>query len=121
MRPTKQTDVVVTKIAASLALGLSDDEAATIAGINKVTLTRWKRDQEFCRKIKVAVSERLAKRLSRIESGADEWQGTAWRLERLYPTRFSKPEIQISLSNSFKNALSITISAEEVKQIEAQG
>ena len=36
--------------------------------------------------------------------------------------RFSKPEVQISLSNSFNqnvNAPSITISAEEVKQIEA--
>jgi hypothetical protein len=44
-------------------------------------------------------------------------------LERLYPTRFSKPEVQISLSNSFHqtvNALSITISAEEAHEIEAQ-
>jgi hypothetical protein len=60
-------------------------------------------------------------RLSRIESGADGWQGTAWLLERLYPTRFSKPEIQISLSNSFNqtfNALSITIAPEEARAIE---
>jgi len=44
-------------------------------------------------------------------------------IERLYPTRFSKPEVQISLSNSFNqtvNALSITISPEEAKEIEAQ-
>ena len=37
--------------------------------------------------------------------------------------RFSKPEVQISLSNSFNqtvNALSITISSEEAKQIEAE-
>jgi len=121
-RPTKQTDVVVTKIAASLALGLSDDEAAAIAGINEVTLTRWKRDQEFCRKIKNAVSTRLAMRLSKIESGTEGWQGTAWLLERLYPTRFSKPEVQISLSNSFNqtvNALSITIAPGEAREIEA--
>jgi hypothetical protein len=62
-------------------------------------------------------------RLSRIESGVDGWQGTAWLLERLYPTRFSKPEVQISLSNSFNqtvNALSITISPEEARDIETQ-
>ena len=122
-RPTKQTDVVVTKIAASLALGLSDDEAAAIAGINEVTLTRWKRDQEFCRKIKNAVSTRLAMRLSKIESGADGWQGTAWLLERLYPQRFSRPEVQISLQNTFNpttNVLTIVISKEEYQQINAQ-
>src|SRR5262249_61079449 len=62
-------------------------------------------------------------RLSRIESGVEGWQGTAWLLERLYPTRFSKPEVQISLSNSFNqtvNALSITITPAEAREIEAQ-
>src|SRR5262249_32467966 len=75
------------------------------------------------RKIKNAVSTRLAMRLSKIESGTDGWQGTAWLLERLYPTRFSKPEVQISLSNSFDqttNALSIVVSKEEVQQIEEE-
>ena len=93
--------------------------SAAFSGIDDVTLTRWKRDPEFCRKIKSAVSTRLTK----IEAGADGWQGAAWLLERLYPTRFSKPEIQISLNNSFNqtvNALSITISPEEIKKIEAQ-
>jgi hypothetical protein len=55
--------------------------------------------------------------------GADGWQGATWLLERLYPTRFSKPEIQISLNNSFNqtvNALSITISPEEAREIEAR-
>jgi hypothetical protein len=122
-RPTKQTDEVVSKIANAIALGLADDEAASLAGISDMTLTTWRRDPEFLGKIKNAVSRRLAMRLSRIETGADGWQGTAWLLERLYPTRFSKPEIQISLSNSFNqtvNALSITISPEEAKEIEAK-
>jgi hypothetical protein len=61
-------------------------------------------------------------RLKRIETGADGWQGAAWLTERLLPQRYSKPEVQISLSNSFNqttNALSITVSPEEIKQIEA--
>ena len=102
---------------------MADDEATSIAGISDLTLTTWRKDPEFLRKIKTAVAIRLAMRLAKIESGADGWQGTAWLLERLYPTRFSKPEIQISLSNSFNqtvNALSITISPEEAKEIEAR-
>src|SRR5215469_15502852 len=121
--PTKQTPEVVQKIASAIALGLADDEAAAIAGVSDLTLTKWRRDPEFVRKIKNAVSIRLAVRLSKIESGADGWQGTAWLLERLYPTRFSKPEVQISLNNSFNqtvSALSITISPEEAREIEAQ-
>jgi hypothetical protein len=46
-----------------------------------------------------------------------------WLVERQFPTRFSKPEIQISLSNSFNqtvNALSIVIGKEEARVIEAQ-
>jgi hypothetical protein len=42
--------------------------------------------------------------------------------ERLYPTRFSKSEVQISLNNSFNqtvNALSITIAPQEIREIEA--
>ena len=121
--PTKQTPEVVQKIASAIALGLADDEAAAIAGVSDLTLTKWRRDPEFVRKIKNAVSRRLPVRLSKIESGADGWQGTAWLLERLYPTRFSKPEVQISLNNSFNqtvSALSITISPEEAREIEAQ-
>ena len=62
-------------------------------------------------------------RLSKIESGADGWQGTAWLLERLYPQRFSRPEVQISLQNTFNqttNALTIVISKKEYEQINAQ-
>ena len=123
-RPTKQTEEVVQKIADAIALGLADDEAASIAGIGDRTLTNWRQDPEFLRKIKNAVSTRLAMRLSKIESGADGWQGTAWLLERLYPTRFSRPEIQISLSNSFNqsvNALSITIAPQETAKREIKG
>jgi hypothetical protein len=50
-------------------------------------------------------------------------RGAAWLTERLIPQRYSKPEVQISLSNSFNqtvNALSIPISPQEVREIEAK-
>jgi len=59
---------------------------------------------------------------ARIERGEDGWVGTAWLLERFYPSRFAKPEVQISLQNNFNqtvNALTITITPQEVREIEA--
>ena len=50
-------------------------------------------------------------------------QAISWLIECQFPIRFSKPEIEISLNNSFNqtvNALSITISAEEAREFEAQ-
>ena len=56
-----------------------------------------------------------------INARVENWQAISWLIERQFPTRFSKPEIQISLTISFNqtvNALSITITAGEAKQIE---
>jgi hypothetical protein len=103
-------------------MGLNDEEAALVAGISDMTMTLWRRDPLFVERIKRAVALRLYKRLQRIELGVDGWQGTSWCLERQFPTRFSKPEVQISLSNSFNqttNMLSITIAPEEIREIEA--
>jgi hypothetical protein len=119
-RPTKQTPELVQKLCAALAMGLNDEEAASVAGISDVTLTLWRRDQDFLAKIKYATAARLYKRLERIESGAEGWQGTSWCLERLYGARFAKPEIQLSFNNNSltQNFLSISISATEAKEIE---
>ena len=35
-------------------------------------------------------------RLARIERGEPGWQGTAWALERIYPKRFSRPDIKLA-------------------------
>jgi len=58
-----------------------------------------------------------------INARVDNWQALGWLVERQYYSRFAKPEVQISLNNSFNqtvNALSITISAEELREIEAE-
>jgi hypothetical protein len=78
---------------------------------------------EFLEQIKNAVAVRLAKRLGRVESGCDGWQGTAWILERLYPTRFSKPEVQIQMNseaNASGHQLTITISMEEAQRLQRE-
>jgi len=121
--PTKKTPEVVAKIAQAISLGMTDEEAAGYAGISDLTLTTWRKDPEFLSRIKNAVATRLAMRLSRIESGVDGWQGSAWLAERLMPSRYSRPEVQLNLiqqSNVTGNHLSITISPEEVREIEAE-
>ena len=58
-----------------------------------------------------------------INARVENWQAISWLVERQFPTRFSRPEIQISLSNTFNqttNALTIVISKEEYEQINAQ-
>ena len=100
-RPTKRKPEVVAKIAEAVAIGLTDEEASLLAGINPDTMTEWRKDPEFSGAIKRATAQRLLLRLERIEAGEQGWQGTAWALERIYPHRFARPEVmnQIAVVN----------------------
>ena len=95
-RPAKRTPEVVAKIAEAVAIGLTDEEATLLAGINPDTMTEWRKDPEFSGAIKRATAQRLLLRLERIESGEQGWQGTAWALEGLHPSRFARPEAQFA-------------------------
>jgi hypothetical protein len=101
-RPTKRTPEMVAKIAEAVAIGLTDEEASLLAGINPDTMTEWRKDPEFSGAIKRAGARRLLLRLGRIEAGEQGWQGTAWALERLHPARFARPEVmnQIAVVNA---------------------
>ena len=87
--------------------------------INSDTLLEWNKDPEFSGAIKKAVSARLLKRLKRIECGANGWQRCAWLAERLLPSRYAKPEVQISLNSIADEANDsrvLTISLEKACQ-----
>jgi hypothetical protein len=114
---------MVARISQAISLGLTDEETAALVGIEPSTLINWKADQEFLEAIKKAVSAQLVKRLERIEKGGNGWQGCAWLTERLLPTRYAKPEVQISLNGSSGDSGGkhvITISLEEAERIEAE-
>jgi hypothetical protein len=100
-RPTKRTPEVVAKIAEAVAIGLTDREAGLLAGIRHDTMTEWRKDPEFSEAIERATAQRLLLRLGRVEAGEQGWQGTAWALERLHPSRFARPEVmnQIAVVN----------------------
>src|SRR6516225_2088999 len=120
-RPTKCTPELTACIAESISLGLTDQEACAIAGIQPCTLSVWRRNPEFVNALRKATAIRLQNRLKTIESRVDNWQAVGWLVERQLPSRFARPELQLNLiqqNNVTANALSITISAAEVKQIE---
>jgi hypothetical protein len=80
-----------------MASVLSPPEAAALEGISADCITRWRKSNpEFCGTIKKAEAQRLKARLARIERGEPGWQGTAWALERIYPKRFSRPDVQLA-------------------------
>lgn len=100
-----RTKALTHAIAESISLGLTDEESALIAGIKPETLCRWRRIPEFDQALKRATAIRLQDRLFLINSRVENWQAIGWLIERQYPTLFSKPEIQISLSNSLTRPL----------------
>ena len=55
-RPTKRTPEVVAKIGEAVAIGLTDEEASLLAGINPDTMTEWRKDPEFSGAIKKATA-----------------------------------------------------------------
>ncbi len=95
--PTLYTPALAERLANhNIAAGLTDEEAAALESISADCLTNWRKSNpEFYGTIKSAEAERLKGRLARIERGELGWQGTAWFLERCYPKRFSKPELQL--------------------------
>jgi hypothetical protein len=68
-RPTKRTPEMVAKIAEAVAIGLTDEEASLLAGIDPDTMTEWRKDPELSGAIKRAGAQRLLLRLERIEAG----------------------------------------------------
>jgi integrase len=51
-RPTKRTPEITDQICEAISYGLTDEEVAAMVGIDDSTLTRWKKDPEFCGAIK---------------------------------------------------------------------
>jgi hypothetical protein len=94
-RPSKRTEKITEQICEGISYGLTDEEVAALVGVDDSTLTRWKKEPEFCGAIKKAQAMRLLIRLKRIEKGESGWQGTAWAMERQNPERFGSPEARL--------------------------
>jgi hypothetical protein len=119
-RPSKITPAIQAQIAEYLFLAFTDEQIATLVGIDRKTIERA-RHGRFCPSIKIAELKREAIYRRKIWAAKGFWQGAAWFLERKYPQQFARPEIQLSWNNNYtQNNLSINISSGDAKQIEAE-
>jgi hypothetical protein len=83
----------------------------------------WKRaDPDLAARVEKTAAQSAMRLLSKIETHAqDNFAAASWILERRFPELFSRPEVQLNLiqqNNTTMNALSITISEKEVREIE---
>jgi hypothetical protein len=104
-RPTKRTPEITAQIAQAIADGLNDTFVCDLVGITCETLGQWRKNREFSLAIKTAEAARLQKRLQRIESGQEGWQGTAWFVERKYPRDWARPELQVAMNVEHTGAI----------------
>jgi hypothetical protein len=103
------------QIAESISYGLTDKEAALIAGVSVDSLARWRLIPQYADLIAAAVAERKLYRLKLIEEGGKSWTSIAWLLERSEPMKYGRPEIQLQMT-SVTNNLNLTASAELSRQ-----
>lgn len=120
-RPSKLTPALISKIADCFFDGLTDHETSLLCDLDTRTIERI-RAGGFCREVKKAEAARLQIYIRKIRDGrGNDWIRIAWFLERRFPDRFAKPEIQLSFNNSYtQNNLTVQIAGSEAKTIEAE-
>jgi hypothetical protein len=119
-RPTVLTKALQEQIAELFFLAFTDEQIASYCGISSKTIQRA-RHGDLCPSIRKAEIEREIKYRRKIWDGVGNWCGVSWFLERKYPHQFAKPEIQLNWGNTYnQNNLTINISAQDAKSIEAQ-
>jgi hypothetical protein len=111
--------------------GLPLKFVAQAGGIAYDGFLDWRnRDSEFDQALEQArlasVQERW-EQIMKLGKGTEEkpgdWKALAWSLERTEASSFARPEVQLNLiqqNNLTENHLSITITPEEIREIEAQ-
>jgi len=88
----KYVETRVKQICAAVEDGLTYQDAAALAGINRHTLTAWRKTYpEFADALERAESEFVRHHISNITAAADKgtWQASAWLLERKFPAEFA--------------------------------
>jgi hypothetical protein len=110
--------------------GLPLKFVAQAGGVAYDVFLDWRgRDPAFNRAIEEArlasVQERW-EQIMKLGKGTEEklgdWKALAWSLERTEASSFARPEVQLNLiqqNNTTVNALSITITPQEIRGIEA--
>jgi hypothetical protein len=125
-RPCKRTPALDKALLRAISAGAPYKIACLACGISEDAFTDWRRkDPGFARQVEEASGKMALRLLGKIEKQADEnFSAAAWILERRFAENFARPEIQFNMvaqNNVTDNHLTIVISAEEAKQLNAQG
>lgn len=91
MRKYKATQKTVGIILSAISDGLTQRDAATLAGISEDTLSLWKRDSDFSEQIRQKEIECKLGHIRNIHRAAEKsWQASAWWLERKHREEFGR-------------------------------
>jgi hypothetical protein len=93
-RPTLRTPEIIEALCDAVSHGLSNEDAAAIAGIGVSTLYEWLTDEEFRGILRGAIARRKLSRVKALETAEPgRWQQLAWLLERS-DINFCRPEVR---------------------------
>lgn len=87
----KLTATVKKIILDNLALGMSQKDCASLAGIHETTLSRWKeKNADFANEMAQKEIECKRRNIGIVQKAATTtWQAAAWWLERKYSEEFA--------------------------------
>lgn len=87
----KYGKAIIDEIEKSLRMGMTQEDAATLAGISEETFYQWKKKKpEFSEAIKKALLICKQRNVGIIQKAAiSTWQAAAWYLERRFPLEFA--------------------------------
>lgn len=129
-RKEKINRTIIDTIAMAVRGGNYIETAAALAGIHKDTLYDWLKKEErgglykeFSDSIKKALAESEARDVLIIgEAGKNQWQASAWRLERRFPDKWGrKDKIEAKIEGTVKtsNYDLAKLSTDQLLQIES--
>lgn len=125
-RPTKLTKETQAKIVEAVRAGAYIETASVFAGIDKASLYAWMKRgnaqskgiyREFLNAIEKAFAESELRDIMNIGNAAkDNWQASAWRLERKFPDRWGRKE-RISLDANVSHSGGIVIEEKHTQHL----
>lgn len=90
-RKTKLTPELLKQILDVIAVGGTDKDAYTVAGISHETFYDWMKQAEFSAKVTGARAKGKVLRIGRIKKhGETDWRADAWYLERRWPEEYAQ-------------------------------
>jgi len=118
-RPPLLTQAKQDRIAELIFLAYTDKQIAMLVDLDFRTIARARTGEKYPRIAKKSLEYEEPFRRAMYSEFCG---GTAWMLERRYPTQFAKPEVQLTFQqNHFtQNNLSIHITRAEMKEIEKE-